>query len=266
MPTEFPDKLPRDATVRFLRAMADDELMLGHRDAEWTGHAPILEEDIAFSNIAQDELGHAQVWYSLIEQVTGRSPDSMAFGEDWSSFTCCRFVTFPREDFAYSIVRQYLFDQAEQIRLSTLTRSSYEPLRDPARKILSEETYHLHHSQGLVERLGDATEESHRRMQEAVDLAFPQALGMFEPLEQEADLIRAGVFPGNVDLQRQWLNAVVPVLAGASLHVPVERTGNKFRILCAPEFGGRAQSHLPHLQHLVADLQQVYRSVQGASW
>src|SRR5262245_15088978 len=183
MPIEFPTNLPREEIITLLRAMADDELILGHRDAEWTGHAPILEEDIAFSNLAQDELGHALVWYSLLEQITGRSPDEMAFAEQWDAFTCCRFVTYPRGDFAYTLIRQYLFDEAEQVRLLALTHCSYQPLRDAARKIQAEEIYHLQHSRGLVERLGDATEESHRRMQTALTAAFPQALGMFEVIE-----------------------------------------------------------------------------------
>ncbi|MEX0602415.1 MAG: 1,2-phenylacetyl-CoA epoxidase subunit PaaC, partial [Bacteroidota bacterium] len=220
--------LPRQALATLLVALGDDELVLGHRDAEWTGHAPILEEDIAFSNIAQDELGHALVWYSLAEELTGRNPDAMAFERPWKEFTCCRFVGYPIGDFAYTVVRQYLFDAAEKVRLQALSSSSAKRLGEIADRLLREEMYHLMHSQGLVERLGDATEESRRRMKAALDQAFPQALGIFESLDGEEELVRAGVFPGNASLLSAWLREVVPVLRAVSLKPAVRERGLEF--------------------------------------
>lgn len=252
--------------LAFILALADDELMLGHRDAEWTGHAPILEEDIAFSNIAQDELGHSLVWYSLHEQMTGKSPDVMAFERPWADFTCCRLVTYPRGDFAYTVVRQYFFDVAEKVRLESLRSSSSSELKDVAGKILREESYHLLHLRGLLERLGDATEESHRRMQAAVDAAFPQALGIFEPVPEEEHLVRTGVFPGNAILEQEWLNEVLPVLLGSTLSVPASKQNGRISIHVSPDVGGRRKSHTPHLKQLVDDLQQVYRIAPGAGW
>ncbi|MDH3251983.1 MAG: phenylacetate-CoA oxygenase subunit PaaC, partial [Ignavibacteria bacterium] len=192
------------AVQELLLTLADDELVLGHRDSEWTGHGPILEEDIAFSNIAQDELGHSLVWYTLYEQLTGRTPDAMAFERDSGDFRSCRCVSYPKGDFAYTVVRQYLFDEAEQVRLRSFRGSSHAPLSEAAAKIIREESYHLLHTRSLVERLGDATEESNRRMQAAVDTAFPQALGIFEHLESEEMLVRDGVFPGNTALLHEW--------------------------------------------------------------
>lgn len=241
-----------------LLAMADDELVLGHRDSEWTGHSPILEEDIAFSNIAQDELGHSLVWYTLYEQLTGKSPDTMAFERTWNEFTCCHFVTYPKGDFAYTVVRQYLFDETEHVRLAAFARSSVHELRDVSAKLIREEGYHLLHTKTLIERLGDATEESHRRMQSAVDAAWPQALGMFEPLEDESGLVRSGAFIGNEELKSQWLERVIPTLTSASLAVPTKDSH--------ADVGGRRKSHTEHFKHLVDDLQQVYRTAPGASW
>jgi ring-1,2-phenylacetyl-CoA epoxidase subunit PaaC len=256
----------RNALVRFVTALADDELVLGHRDAEWTGHAPILEEDIAFSNIAQDELGHSLVWFTLLQGMTGSTPDAMAFERPWQQFTCCRFTAYPRGDFAYTVMRQYLFDEAEQVRLGALVTSSHAPLRDVAAKLLREESYHLMHSRGLVERLGGATEESHRRMQAAADAAFPQALGLFEELEGERSLVAEGVFPGNNALQREWLRRVVPVLRGATLAVPVRGSGSDMAADCPADLGGRRGAHHESLRTLVEDLQAVWKTAPGAAW
>jgi ring-1,2-phenylacetyl-CoA epoxidase subunit PaaC len=257
---------PNGAVQTLLLALADDELMLGHRDSEWTGYGPLLEEDIAFSNIAQDELGHSLVWFTMLEQLTGRSPDAMAFEREWNEFTCCRFVTYPKGDFAYTVVRQYLFDVAEQVRLQSFTRSSYLPIKEASVKILREEAYHLMHTQGLLERLGDATEESHQRMQAAVDAAFPQALGMFEKMDGEDELITAGVFEGNKSLQGEWLKRVIPFLNGATLSVPVKDPNGSCVFQSPPDFGGRKNNHTEHLKPLVDDLQSVYQIAPGAKW
>ena len=256
----------REALRTLLTAMADDELVLGHRNAEWTGHAPILEEDIAFSNLAQDELGHALVWYTQLQELTGRTPDAAAFERPWNEFTCCRLVAQPNGDFAYTVVRQYLFDEAEQVRLAALRTSTHLPFRDIAAKLLREESYHLTHSKGLLTRLGDATPESHARMQAAVDAAFPRALEIFEELPGEQLLVDAGVFPGNAALLHAWLDRVVPVLRAASLHPPVRGEGAAAAVTCAAEPGGRAGRGHEHLMALVADLQSVYRTVPGGAW
>ncbi|MGB2867069.1 MAG: 1,2-phenylacetyl-CoA epoxidase subunit PaaC [Bacteroidota bacterium] len=258
---------PSDAPlVTLLLALADDEFVLGHRDSEWTGHSPILEEDIAFSNIAQDEIGHSLIWFSLLEVLTGRNPDSMGFERQWGDFTCARFVTYLKGDFAYAVVRQYLFDAAERVRLAGLATSSYKPIKEAAEKILKEEAYHLIHTQGLVERLGDATEESHRRMQQAVDAAFPQALGMFEELAQEKELVNSGVMISNSQVREQWLESVLPVLTSASLKAPVEGADGNRILRCKPEYGGRTGNHTEHLKQLVKDLQAVYHLAPGGTW
>jgi ring-1,2-phenylacetyl-CoA epoxidase subunit PaaC len=254
------------ALCEFLLAMADDELVLGHRDSEWTGYGPILEEDMALSNIAQDELGHSLIWFTLLEKLTGKTPDAMAFQRAWNEFTCCRFVTYPNGDYAYTLVRQYLFDEAEQVRLRALTESSYLPIKEAAGKILREEAYHLMHTKSLVERLGDATEESHRRMQAALDVAFPQALGMFESLKAEDELIAGGVWCGNATLQTEWLSRVVPVLRASSLHVVGAPTSASMTVTCIPDFGGRTRNHTEHLQKLVSDMQSVYQLAPEAKW
>jgi ring-1,2-phenylacetyl-CoA epoxidase subunit PaaC len=158
---------------RKLLAMADDELVLAHRNSEWTGHAPILEEDIAFSNIAQDELGHAGLFYNIIQALTEEVPDQLVFFREAAEFRNVQMVELPKGDWAFSMVRQYLFDAFEMVRATQLVNSSYRPLADVAAKIRQEELYHYRHTSNWVHRLGLGTEESHGRMQTALDQLWP---------------------------------------------------------------------------------------------
>jgi len=247
----------RSALRDFLMALADDELLLGHRNSEWTGHAPILEEDIAFSNLAQDEIGHALAWFTLAHELGAPPPDRAAFFRDAPDFRNATLVELPKDDWAFTIVRQYLFDAAEQVRYAALALSAYRPMADTVAKLRSEETYHIMHSRGWVQRLGDATEESHRRMQTALERAWPHALGLFEPVEGEALLVEAGIKAGEASLRDQWLAQVKPILEGATLSMPAG----------APlHSGGRVGRHTDHLADLLNDMQMVARLEPEATW
>jgi ring-1,2-phenylacetyl-CoA epoxidase subunit PaaC len=254
------------AIQTYVLALADDELILGHRDAEWTGHAPLIEEDIAFSNIAQDEIGHAQVWLRIYESLGGKDSDTMGFLRDAGEFTCCHLVQMPKGDWAYTIVRQFFFDAAEIVRLGHLKNSAFEPVRELAAKIYPEEQYHLLHTQGNVERLGDATEESHRRMQRAVDEAFGQALGLFEKIPGEEILVGEKIVPESETLESEWLRYISPVLQRSGLRSPVHETNGIPETDVKPVYGGRQKKHTIHLEDLVSDMQKVYRMIPGAKW
>jgi len=204
---------PHPALAPQLLALADDELILGHRDSEWCGHAPILEEDIAFANLAQDELGHAALWYRLVEQLSQARPDHLVFFRQAKHYRCAQLVTLPKGDWAYAMLRQFLFDAAEAVRLPGLAASRYAPLAETAAKIQTEEIYHLRHTRAWVRRLGLGTEESHRRMQAALDALWPYALQLFVPLTDEAALTAAGLVPAAAAMQQEW-----EALAGATLH------------------------------------------------
>ncbi len=266
MRNSLANKALNEPLAAYLVSMADDELILGHRDSEWTGHSPILEEDIAFSNIAQDEIGHSLVWFTLNEELGGKDPDWMVFQRPCRDYTCSRFVSYPKGDFAYTVVRQYFFDKAEQVRLTALSQSAYEPLKGASEKILREETYHLLHSQSLLERLGDATEESHARMQRGVDAAFPQALGLFEATDREQELVDAGVATASEHLKQRWLEGVLPVLVLAGLNAPVQGNNGGRTVLCQPDLGGRKKQHTSHLEQIVTDMQSVYQISPGGRW
>ena len=247
----------RDALREFLTAMADDELLLGHRDSEWTGHAPILEEDIAFSNLAQDEMGHALIWYTRARELGASDPDRAAFFRTADAFRNATLVELPKGDWAFTIVRRYLFDASEQVRYAALTDSAYQPIADAVAKLRREETYHLMHSRGWLQRLGDATEESHRRMQAALDAVWPYALGLFEPVEGEATLVAANIKPAEERLRDQWLTQVRSIFEPATLVIPdaAHMAG-----------GGRLGRHTEHLADLLNEMQKVARLEPEATW
>lgn len=249
----------QDALAACLLAMADDELILGHRDSEWTGHAPILEEDIAFTNLALDELGHAQLWYGLLRDLKGEPetyPDQLVFHREAPAFRNVQLVELPNGDWARSMLRQYLFDAYESSNLAGLRESSYEPLAAAAAKALNEERYHLRHTSAWVRRLGLGTEDSHERMQNAVNDLWPYAQQLFLPAPGRELLEQEGLTPALADVQQGWLDQVRPLLSGAELEVPDQ---------AEPEVDSRS-SHSEQLVSILTDLQYVARSYPGADW
>ena len=241
----------------YLLALADDELILAHRNSEWCGHAPILEEDIAFSNIALDEMGHANLWYQRVQDLTGQSPDELAFFREAAGFRCAQFVELPKGDWAFSMLRQFLFDAAEAVRLPALAASAWQPLAETAAKIRTEEIYHYRHTQAWVKRLGLGTEESHRRLQAALDTLWPYALQLFVPLPDEPALTAEGLVPASDDLNAAWHDLAEPVLLEASLTLPRESQ---------PAATDRT-AHTQHLPALLEEMQAVARlEAPGTEW
>ncbi len=250
------DEQIKNGLAERLLAWADDELILGHRDSEWTGHAPILEEDIAFANIAQDEIGHAIIWYELRQALTGETPDELAYFRDARAYRNAQLVELPKGDWAVSMLRQYLFDAAEAIWLPRLAESAYQPLAEAAAKIRPEELYHLRHSSAWVRRLGLGTEESNRRMQAALAYLWRYAWQLFVPLPGEAALVAAKIVPDAAGLAAEWRSQVVPFLTEAGLAVPADDT---------PKVTDRSQ-HTEHLVALLGEMQMVARLDPQAEW
>ncbi len=238
-----------NALTALVLALADDEMILGHRNSEWTGHAPILEEDIAFSNIAQDEIGHAILWYRIFENLTSRDSDYLVFFREARDFSNVQMMELPKGDWAFTIMRQYLFDAFEMTRLKHLTASTYQPLADAAAKIRTEEIYHYRHTVNWVKRLGLGTEESHRRMQTALDQVWAYALQLFVPLPDEAQLVAEKISPEAKFLRGEWEAIVLPVLKESDLIVPPTRTP-----ICASR-----EQHTEHLTALLVEMQETAR-------
>lgn len=244
------------ALLHQLLALADDEMILSHRNSEWIGHGPILEEDIAIGNIAQDELGHASVWYGLYGDITGADPDALVFLRDAPDFRNVQMVELPIGDWAFTMLRQYLFDAYEVVLLTSLQTSSYQPLAEAVAKIRNEEIYHYRHSSTWVKRLGLGTEESNGRMQNALAELWPYAQQLFIPLPDETVLIEAGIVGQTADLHPNWANIVIPHLTQAGLTIPENIT----------PFAHSRSQHTSHLTKLLSDMQIVARLDAAAKW
>jgi len=243
-----------------LYRMADDALIIAHRNSEWTGLGPILEEDIAFSSIAQDKLGHAQALYGMLHTLGEPEPDRNAFNRNEQGMRCCHLVELPIGDYAFSLVRHALFDVAESLRYEMLERSSFEPLAKLAAKVRGEIKYHVFHATTWLEQLGARGNEASRaRMQAAIDECMPLALGIFEKTEHEERIVADGVFAGEEALQTRWLETIGPVLERASfvMHDPAALT---------PAYGGRRGYHTEHLQPLLEEMGEVFRLDPDAEW
>ncbi|MEK6677281.1 MAG: 1,2-phenylacetyl-CoA epoxidase subunit PaaC [Planctomycetota bacterium] len=247
----------RPAVVDLLFRMADDELIIGHRNSEWTGHAPILEEDIAFSSMAQDEMGHARAYYEMLHELGEADPDTLAFGRKPRQYRCASLVSLPKGDWAFSVVRQFLYDTSESVRLAALSESTFVPLAQLARKLRGEEKYHLMHGRSWVARLGSATEESRKRMQTALATCYPHALGLFEPTEADEPVAQYGIGLRERELKAQWESAVVPGLQAGGLSVADN---------VLPVYGGRVGRHPAALTELLDGMQLVYNIDPTAKW
>ena len=244
-----------------LYKMADDALIIGHRNSEWTGIGPMLEEDLAFSSMAQDKIGHAQALYNILHEVLGEvDADTLAFKRDEKNFKCCQFVELPIGEYDFSIVRQFLFDHAELLRYEMLSQSSFQPLAQLAKKVKGEIKYHVMHGDTFVKQLGNGTEESKARMQSALNYAWHFALGIFEKSEFESDLISGGVFAGEDELKKRWMGKVTSIITASGLKIPAT---DENKIV----YGGRKGFHSEFLKPLLDEMCEVTRSDETtAEW
>ena len=197
----------RNALSLLLLAMADDEFVIGFSDSEWTGIAPMLEEDVAMSSLAQDELGHAQALYRLLAEVVddGRDADAIAYDRPVEGYYHARLLDHPRGDWAASICRRYLYDTADAVRLEALADSSFAPLRELVAKIRREERYHEMHMTAWLDRLASAGGEPRERLLAALDRLAPVAGTVLAPLPNELSLVMAGIIDATGDeLDARW--------------------------------------------------------------
>ena len=217
------DRETREALAELLLSMADDEFVLGFWDSEWTGIAPILEEDVAMSSVSQDEIGHAKALYELLAGLTGDDADRIAFGRPPEGYRHAALMNHARTDWAFSIARRFLYEHADAVRLESIAGSSYQPLADLAVKMRREETYHLLHFDLWLRRLAEGGDDSHARLAAAIEGLWPDAQAVFAPLAGEACLVAAGILPDSLETLRvRWLERASARLVAANLPVPAE--------------------------------------------
>lgn len=239
--------------------IADDQLILGHRNSEWTGFGPLLEEDIAFSSMAQDKIGHSLAMFNLLHELGEQEPDTVAFTRSAGQYHNSILVELPNGEYDFSLVRHFLYDTAEGLRFEALLSSSYPPLAQVARKIHGELRYHTLHARTFIRKLGSATEESISRMQGSLDKVLPYAMGLFEPSPYEEALIQDGIFTGEKALQQQWQNEVEKTISETHLTLPAWSS-------ISPTYGGRVGKHSEHLQPLLDEMSAVFRIDPIAEW
>jgi len=249
----------KEALYTYVVRIADDSLILGQRLVEWCGHGPILEEDIALTNISLDLIGQATnlYQYAVSLEDKGRTEDQLAFLRVDREYSNLLLVEQPNKDFGYTIARQFYFDAFRKLFFEALTNSEDTQLAAIAEKSLKETKYHLKHSSEWVIRLGDGTEESHQRIQEAINFHWRFTHELFFQNEVDKSLIELGIGVDLTTLLDDWKNYVSSVIQQATLELPT----HSFKLE-----GGRIGMHSEHLGYLLAEMQYMQRAFPNLTW
>jgi ring-1,2-phenylacetyl-CoA epoxidase subunit PaaC len=251
----------------YLLRLADNGVVLAQRLGEWVGKGPVLEEDIASTNVALDLLGQARLWLAYAGEIEARdgaparSEDALAYFRDSSEFRNLLLVEQPNGSYADTIARQFLFDQWHVLLLGQLALSTDDRIAGIAAKAVKEVRYHVERSSDWVVRLGDGTDESHARVQVAIDALWMYTGEMFTVDATERALIDAGIAVDNESLFSPWQSSARAVLDAATIVVPADSfmQGSRSR-------GGKQGIHTEHLSHLLAEMQVLPRSFPDARW
>ena len=239
--------------------LADNALILGHRVSEWVGHAPVLEEDLALGNLALDLIGQARSLYTYAGEIEGKGKDedALAYLRDAGAYRNFLLAEQPNGDFAQTIVRHLLYSAFAHPYFEALTRSKDETLAAIAAKAVKEMAYHVRHTAEWTIRLGDGTDESHRRAQSALDELWPFTGELFETDQVERALIDAGIAVDPLSIRARWSKTLDDVFDEATLTRP--RDGYM-------QSGGRSGRHSEHLGFILTELQFLQRTYPGAKW
>ncbi len=247
------------AELQYLLRIGDSSLILGQRLSEWCGHGPILEEDIALANVALDLIGQARLLLTAAAEFegAGRDEDALAFSRPENQYRNVTLVELPNGDFARTMLRNFLFAAFQAPLWEGLRRSSHAQLAAIAAKSAKETRYHVRHAADWTVRLGDGTDESKQRMQQALDYLWPYTNELFAPTAEDDAVSDAGFGVAWASLQPAWEEAVLPVLGEAGLKVPA-RT--------AFLSSGKSGRHSEHMGHLLSELQYLQRTYPGNQW
>ena len=247
------------ALKELIYKIADDLLIIGHRNSEWTGFGPLLEEDIAFSSMAQDKIGQSYALFTMLHTLGESNPDTVAFTRNANQFHNSILVELPNGEYDFSLIRHFLYDTAEAIRYEMLSKSSYQPIAELSRKIRAELKYHTLHANIWMKQLGSATEESISRLQKSLEYCLPFAVGMFEESPLEKEIIESGFFGGEQVLKEQWMKRVEEIISQTQLTLtPWDKI--------TPVLGGRVGNHSEFLQPLLDEMSEVFKIDPTAEW
>ena len=247
------------ARFDYLLQLADTSLVLGQRLGELLGHAPTIEEDLGLANISLDLIGQARLLLTYAGEIEGRgrTEDQLAFLRIESEFRNLVLAEQPNGDFAQTIVRQVLIDAYQLELYERLQHSSDVRLAAIAAKSLTETRYHFRYSSGWLIRLGDGTEESHLRAQQALNQHWPYTRELFDEREEDRTLVRMGIAPALIEVETGWSARIDSVLSEATLERPADVPYRWF---------GRRGAHSEHLGYMLADMQYLQRTYPGAAW
>ena len=233
----------RAAVISLLYRVADDELIIGHRSAESVDLFPVGDDRTTFSSITQDEIRHAGLYYEMLHRLGEPSPEALTCARGPREFRCASLASLPpNRDRESCVLRQFLYDTAETVRLAALCTRALAPLAQLAGGLRVVEKSHLAHGRKWVLQLANALHNSRERMQTALDDFYPHALGLFEPTEADEPLAQTGICPREDELRRQWESAVAPVIDEAALNLPET---------VRPVYGGRVGRHSQTLAELL---------------
>ena len=244
-----------DQLINYTLFLADNALIMGHRNSEWCGHGPILEQDIAISNIALDLIGQARNFYQYAATLIGNNAteDSLAYLRDVKEYKNCLLVEQPNADWAQTVLKQFFFSTYQYYLYQQLQNNNDEQLKAIAAKALKEVTYHVRWSSEWVIRLGDGTEESKKRLLKAVDELWMFTGELFEPASYELNTNIDFIF-----LKENWNKRIRSVFEEATIDVPAETSWH--------QSGGKIGNHSEHLGFILAEMQFLQRAYPNSEW
>ncbi|WDY60510.1 1,2-phenylacetyl-CoA epoxidase subunit PaaC [Pseudomonas sp. PSKL.D1] len=250
----------KQALIPYLLLLGDSALIQGQRLCEWCGHAPALEEELALMNVGLDLVGQARNWleYAAELQADGRDADALAFRRDERAFRNLLLVEQPNGDYAVTMLKQFLYDAWHYAVLQGLAASTDERIAGIAAKALKEVTYHLRRSSEWVQRLGGGTDESRRRMLEAIPALWRFTVELTAGSDSETELARAGAIADPAQVGAAWLKQVSAIFA--SVELPLPKAASHFYL------SGRQGLHTEHLGLLLAEMQFLPRAYPDATW
>ncbi len=249
----------QEALFNYALRLGDNALILGHRLSEWSSKGPLLEEDIAMTNMALDLIGRSDALLKYTAQVEGKgkTEDDLAYKRGERQFLCNLIMQLPNSDFGFTIARQLIVSAFDLCLYEELVKSKDETIAAIAAKALKEIKYHLKFATDWTLRLGDGTEESHQRIQKSLDEIWMYTGELFETNEVDAFVVKEGIAPDYNNLKTHWKRIITEVLMEATLKVPIDGY---------MQTGSRKGVHTEYLGYILAELQYLPRAYPGAKW